>query len=183
MIGLRLTNGFGRSISDFKRGFFDRREVVDKISLAERKVLSKAGAFVRKAAQQMIRTKPNSSKPGNPPHNHTGLLRKWILFAYDEGSRSVVVGPAKLNKRGTAPSTLEYGGKVVVRTKRIRERRRANRDERHAAHMKGRKVSFVHDERIVQGGIKQISPRPYMQPGLEKALNKLPPLWRDAVKG
>lgn len=52
------------------------------------------------------------SAPGQPPYSHTGDLRK-ILFAYDSPRQSVVIGPVKLNKSGSAPEVLEYGGNGV----------------------------------------------------------------------
>lgn len=55
------------------------------------------------------------SKPGEPPRIVTGLLKKFLFFAYDAGSKSVVVGPARLNgTSGTAPATLEKGGSATI---------------------------------------------------------------------
>ena len=84
----------------------------DLTDKATRRVLSKFGAFVRTRARTSIRRRKAASAAGSPPSSHTGLLRRWILFGYDAGSRSVVIGPAKLGgaKGSNAPAALEYGG-------------------------------------------------------------------------
>ncbi|MCL4743749.1 MAG: hypothetical protein KJZ54_16250, partial [Phycisphaerales bacterium] len=66
-----------------KQMFFDRPKVRRAVDAARRKVLSKAGAFIRQTARTSIRKRKGSSKPGNPPHSHVGLLRRFILFGYD----------------------------------------------------------------------------------------------------
>jgi hypothetical protein len=63
-----------------KQGFFDRALVQQKVAKAERRVLSRFGAFVRTRAKTSIRKKKGTSPPGSPPHSHVGLLRKFILF-------------------------------------------------------------------------------------------------------
>ncbi len=135
--------------------FFDRPKVKRAVDAARRKVLSKAGAFIRQTARTSIRKRKGSSKPGNPPHSHVGLLRKFILFGYDRQSDSVVVGPVGF-RDSTAPRVLERGGTTTVT-----RRRRGKRTERR-----------VH-----------IAARPYMNPALEKERPKLPELWRNSVKG
>lgn len=55
-----------------------------------------------------------SSKPGEPPRSVLGYLKKFLYFAYDAGTKSVVIGPALFGGKGTAPRTLEEGGKAVI---------------------------------------------------------------------
>ncbi len=55
-----------------------------------------------------------SSRPGEPPRSQTGLLRKFLLFVIDLRNRSVVVGPALINKPTGAPRILEYGGTATI---------------------------------------------------------------------
>lgn len=50
------------------------------------------------------------SRPGDPPRSRVGLLRQFIFFAYDDSTRSVVIGPARIGGSGTAPGVLELGG-------------------------------------------------------------------------
>lgn len=138
-----------------KQMFFDRPKVKRAVDAARRKVLSKAGAFIRQTARTSIRKRRGSSKPGQPPHSHVGLLRRFILFGYDKQRDSVVVGPVGL-KASTTPRVLERGGTTTVT-----RRRRGKRTERRV----------------------RIAARPYMNPALEKERPKLPELWRNSVKG
>jgi hypothetical protein len=123
---------------------------------AKRKVLSKAGAFIRTAARTSIRKRKGSAPPGDPPHSHEGSLRRLILFGYDGPADSVVVGPVGFKKSDPpAPSVLEHGGETVVL------RRRGGK-------LESQKV--------------KIAPRPYMAPALERERPKLPLLWRNSVR-
>jgi len=134
--------------------FFDRAAVINAVDGAKRKVLSKAGAFIRTVAQTSIRKRKKSAPPGSPPHSHEGSLRRLILFGYDKAADSVVVGPVGF-KKSTAPNVLEYGGDTVV------FRRRGGKLTSHKV---------------------KIAPRPYMAPALEKERPKLPLLWRNSIK-
>ncbi|MDW8244904.1 MAG: hypothetical protein RMJ88_17015, partial [Thermogemmata sp.] len=70
-----------------------------------------------------------TSPPGQPPYSHVGLLRKFILFAYDPQHNSVVIGPTLLREGSQAPRLLEHGGEAVFenggRKRRARYRPRA----------------------------------------------------------
>ncbi len=138
-----------------KQMFFDRTKVKRAVDAARRRVLSKAGAFIRQTARTSIRKRKGTSKPGSPPHSHVGLLRRFILFGYDKQSDSVVIGPVGF-KASAAPRVLERGGTTTVT-----RRRRGRRSERRV----------------------RIAARPYMQPSLEKERPKLPELWRNSVRG
>ena len=123
---------------------------------ATRRVLSRFGAFVRQRARSSIRRRKRPGRPGEPPTNRTGLLKKFIYFGYEARNRSVVVGPAKLNQRSpydntTVPELLERGGTVngVRRGKRKRMRYRGN---------------------------------PYMGPALRAEEPRLPAMWKNSIK-
>lgn len=92
--------------------FFDRAAVAEKLDPAVRRALSKFGAYVRRRAQTSIRPRKGTSRPGQPPHSHAGLLRKFIFFSYDRASESVVIGPTLLKPDSTAPAALEYGSET-----------------------------------------------------------------------
>lgn len=116
----------GMTFKAAQGGFFDRDKVIRAMDRKSRKVLSKFGAFVRQRARTSIRKRKRPSTPGTPPSSHTGLLRKGILFAYDDQRKSVVIGPAKFSdKSGQALPALEYGGTSLIETivKGKRERR------------------------------------------------------------
>lgn len=137
-----------------KHLFFDRQKVIRAVDKAKRRVLSRAGAFIRQRARTSIRKRQGSAPPGRPPHSHTGLLRRFILFGYDRASDSVVVGPVRLNQGAEAPRVLEHGGKATI----VRRRR----------------------GRLVKTRVR-IAPRPYMRPALEREKKQLPEAWRHAV--
>ncbi len=136
--------------------FFDRQKVVRAVDKAKRQVLAKAGAFIRLTARRSLRTRAGSAPPGQPPHSHTGLLKRFILFGYDPGPDSVVVGPARINRTTDAPHTLEFGGTTVV-------------ERGLKAKVRKRKV--------------RIAPRPFMGPALEKERPNLPRPWANSVRG
>jgi hypothetical protein len=120
-------------------------------------VYSKWGAFARRNAKGLIRKFKKPSKPGNPPHSHTGLLKRFIFFAWDPSRRSEIVGPAKLNGTlGDAPQALEHGGQSTVRT---------------GSRRRGWKMEKV-----------TIAARPYIEPAALKANAELPSLWPKSVK-
>jgi len=144
MIGMRI-----------KSVFFDRPKVIRAVDRAKRQALSKGGAFIRQAARTSIRPRKGTSTPGNPPFSHEGSLRRLILFGYDAGSDSVVVGPVGF-KRSTAPNVLEFGGTTTI----IRRRQ----------------------GRLVRQQVR-IAARSYMAPALERERSKLPALWRNSVRG
>lgn len=106
---------FGAKIRDAQAGFFDRRAVLNQIDPKTRRALSRFGAFVRTRARSGIRKRRKISEPGRPPSSHTGLLKQFIYFSYDPAARSVVIGPAKLNRPGEAPRLLEEGGATNLR--------------------------------------------------------------------
>jgi len=114
MIGMKLQQAKGL--------FFDRLAVTNAADRAERKVLSKFGAFVRQTARSSIRKRKSISEPGQPPSSHTGLLKRNIFFVFSSETRSVVIGPILLNQRTDAPRLLEHGDTVVRqrRAKRVR---------------------------------------------------------------
>jgi len=140
---------------NIKKMFFDRPKVQRAADKAKRGVLSKAGAFIRQTARTSIRKRKKASPPGNPPHSHVGLLKRFIFFGYDKQSESVVVGPAKLTNSTDAPHTLEFGGTTTVES-----RRRGKKTKRRA----------------------RIQKRPFMGPAMEKELPKFPDLWRNSIR-
>jgi hypothetical protein len=164
----------------FKELFFDRDAVMNAVEDARRRVLTRAGAFIRRTAVQSIRPGVRSvagvrkhSRPGKPPKSWTGLLKNFIWFGYDSATRSVVIGPARLGGRnqGEAPHTLEYGGTAGIReyqlsgglwVRQAPKRLRAGRPTR---------IQNV-----------RIAPRPFMGPSLRKNLPKLPGLWENSIR-
>jgi len=141
-------------LREFKRSFFDRETVTRAVDLATRRVLSKFGAFVRTTARSSLRRRKRVSEPGQPPSSHTGLVKRFLFFGYEAVRKSVIVGPAKLNKpEPRVLEHLEHGGRV---------RRRNARTRKLETHV--------------------YRARPFMGPALKKELPKLPAMWRNSIK-
>lgn len=188
---------------DPKNWFFDRKLVQDKVDAARIRNLSKIGAFVRTRARRSIRKRKGASKPGNPPHSHVGLLREGILFAYDNDSGGVVVGPRKLNqvsvvngqfRSGTVPEILEYGGTIGVVEEWTHWLRNKNGTRggwvRLDLRRRGAKklaIVAVHDPgmlALTRNRQVKIEARPFMQPALRAEITnpKLRTAWENTVK-
>jgi len=135
--------------------FFDRAKVRGAVNRAKRAVLSKAGAFIRQTARNLIRRRKGTAPPGAPPHSHEGSLRRLIYFGYDPASDSVVVGPVGF-RNSPAPHALEFGGKTEVKSRR-----------------RGKVVRT----RVT------IEQRAFMGPALEKERPSLPKRWANSVRG
>ena len=55
------------------------------------------------------------TRKGHTASQVVSPLREFIFFAWDDATKSVVAGPARLDKPGSAPEALESGGRSVVR--------------------------------------------------------------------
>jgi len=144
------------TVRQAREGFFDTRLVAGAVDAATRRALSRLGAFVRQRAKTSIRKRNRPSEPGQPPSSHTDLLKRFLFFAWDPASKSVVVGPVVLSGHsGEALAALEHGGTSLVRTAagRLRPPRRV-----------------------------QIRPRPFMAPALAAELAAAPEAFRDQIR-
>jgi hypothetical protein len=167
-----------------ERIFFDNDKLLKLLTRAEIKVLSKFGAFVMTSARRSMRSggkKGKVSLPGEPPRAHKGTLKKGrygVQFAYDTGTKSVVVGAQKFgrNRRNsdTVPANLEYGGTLNNEGKVITVKRKPGRNAR------GQFVT-AGTERITLHGRARIAARPYMGPAFKKEKPKLMGMWKDAL--
>lgn len=101
--------------------FFDKALLTKRLDPATKRALIKFGKFVRVAAKSSIRPggKGNqTSAPGEPPRSHTGVLRKMMLYAFDDRVKSVVIGPALTGRKNVA-AVLEYGGQEKAGKSRL----------------------------------------------------------------
>lgn len=108
-----MTRGLTLTIN-IKNMFFDRRRIIDKVAKANRRNLSKAGAFIRRSAKSSIRKRKRISRPGEPPSSHEGSLRRLIYFGYEPNRETVVIGPVRFGA-GQAPALLERGGSTRLK--------------------------------------------------------------------
>jgi len=179
-----------------KKMFFDRKAVLEAVGRANAKVLSKAGAFVRRTAKSSIRKRKRVSRPGEPPSSHVGTLRDLIYFGFDAASRSVVIGPTPFRGRAVVPRLLELGGSSGPRKNRRRKTRKLGGageirvDGSRSVYAKLRSTAQVQRANQTNEeffgpetlGPVHIEPRPYMGPALQKELPGLPALWANSVK-
>lgn len=173
-------SGFiGLTIDKAKGAFFDSKKVVDAVSKQERANLSKAGAFIRRTAVFSIRSGNGVSKPGQPPKSHTGILKRFLYFAFDFSSRSVVVGPALTNQTSasmalgnTIPGILEIGGResiTEVQSPHSGQWVKRNSKLRYQQDWPERKRQI------------DVAARPFMVPALQANIAKIPGVWKDSV--
>lgn len=162
--------------------FFDGAKVLAALNKAERKALSKAGAFVQTSAKRSLRRRKKPSQPGQTPSIYSkdkNRTLKKILFGYDPTAHSVIVGPVGFG-RAEAPRALELGGASTVRVPKKNEGRRSSPAQ--AASFKRRKaLGLIQRKPSVRRPIK-VEPRPFMNPALKREAPKFPGLWAGAVK-
>ena len=135
--------------------FFDSPKVVKSVDRMRQRQLARAGGMVRTTSKRSIRKRKKPSLPGNPPHSHTGDLRK-IFFGYDKSNDSVIVGPLGF-KNSKAPQALEHGGYVMLR----------RRDKKTG-------------ELVIKPVL--IRKRAYMQPALETVAPQIPGLFKNKLR-
>lgn len=98
---------------------YDANKMAEKAKRMEARALKILGFETRAKAQASITDSTGPSRPGEPPHNKVGTLKRFILYSYDKESNSVVVG-AKLLKRKSrdAAKALEHGGTSLTTKKK-----------------------------------------------------------------
>ncbi len=165
-----------------KKAFFDGKPVRSAVDRAARRNMSRFGAYVRRTARSSIRSRKNPSKPGRPPTNQTGTLKRFLYFAYDPARGSVVIGPEATNQvffdgdgkpvTGTVPQVLDQGGTIrVLEVKQFGDWWRADLRSRRSLDGLPKRMRAI-----------KIEARPFMGPAYEKNEPKLPKLWQDSVR-
>ena len=165
-----------------KELFFDRAVVRDRMSRANRRALSKAGAFIRRRARSSLRRRKKPSAPGQPPSVHTSdrvaTLRN-ILFAYEPESESLVVGPVRLQRStllgpdlgsDTVPQIHEFGATVQVREVQVGRQWR----------LRAKRGQTTHQVRVRSVLYPE---RPFMGPALDAERDHIPDAWSGSVGG
>lgn len=171
------------------KAFFDRQAVTGPADKARKKNLSRAGAFIRRRARSSIRRRKSISAVGQPPSAHSRdkvATIKNILFAYDAGRDTVVVGPVRLNgRKGDVPPLLEVGGK-----------RRGPAPVRYVFDKKAKRWKDRSTQKFVSPSVAKRSraakrrrsitlnyrPRPFMTPALKAEAPNFAGLWEGSVK-
>jgi hypothetical protein len=166
---------FAINLEKTKRFFFDTKAVESLVDKAKRQALSKVGAFIRTTAirstKRKRKPKPSSrrskrkrapmvSAPGSPPFTHTAGKNnlKFVLFAYEPASESVIVGPVRLSTKRNVANLMEFGGTATVQ-------------------QKNKATGIVWSRRRAR-----YRPRPYMQPALAENAPKLPNMMKEMLE-
>ena len=154
------------TIETAKRSFFDRPAVVKALDKAERRGLSKLGAFIRKRARSSLRKRKKPSAPGKPPSMHEGQIKKFLFFAYEPETKSVVVGPALLRKTSisTVPELHEHGGNTEIKEYQLSG----------GLWTTAKRFNFGDQERPTRTRKATYPERPYMRPAFEAELPRAP---------
>lgn len=104
----------------FKKLWFDDARVIRMMNRKERIALNRFGSTVRKHAQYSMKTQKGSAPPGEPPYAHgRKLLKRLLFYSFEPTTKSVIVGPVRLNetKDFHVPLVLEEGGRGYQKTR------------------------------------------------------------------
>ena len=118
---MRRKNNMGRSSNTW---FLDRSAVVRLVDKKTRFVLNEFGRRTMYRARHSQRKKLGPAPPGQPPHAHAGLVKKFTYYKFRPETRSVIIGPELLpGKRQDNLHRLEYGGSLYGHANPRRRRR------------------------------------------------------------
>lgn len=91
-----------------------RRMRMSELSGEERRTWRIRENYARREGRPLPLLPYKASKPGEPPRMRLGLIKKFLFFSYDPQTRSVVIGPAILDRPTGAPEVLETGGTTTT---------------------------------------------------------------------
>jgi hypothetical protein len=122
-----------------KEFFFDRGAILTPAQKAEKKILSRIGAYTRTTAINLIKMggAKEKSQAGEPPISHTSIVnllppnkrkppkkgkiapsgyKTTIFFTWDQTSHAVVIGAVLLDRTDDVhvPELLEFGGDELI---------------------------------------------------------------------
>lgn len=111
--------------------FFDSPKVQRMLDAKSRRAISRFGAFVWRRAKSSLKVRSAPSALGSPPSVHTSSgftrlkkrkgkqvstasspFRELRYFAWDDRTKSVVVGPVIFRKSSLVPNLHAFGGTV-----------------------------------------------------------------------
>lgn len=181
------------------------------MSKTRHKVLFRAGMFVRKRAQWMLRRRKKPSEPGRPPSVHSRdpvATLKNIWAVWDSRMDGVLIGPRKLNQvnysvagvRVPVPRIHEFGATIAIREWKFEalDERSADIVEQYPSSYKWAREWTRRDLRwqmtsrkrkwtLAKFGLRQrvrnatYPARPFMQPALRDASPKIADLFRNSL--
>lgn len=148
---------------DVKRILWEPAAVVKSMDKATRRVLQKFGFGVRKAAVASIQeAPPDSHAPaGSPPFSHRGSARRALN--------------ARRKAAGKKKAKGFFGGLKFILYALDQSRRSVV-----IGPSSNRRRSITIPE-ILEEGLIEVSPHPFMGPAFESQKSRLPSLWDDSV--
>ena len=122
----------GFDFASMRENFFDSEKVLRDMDAKERRMLSRAGSFVRTRARSSLRYRNSPSSPGSPPSVHRGglirtttnkktgetkqrstsPLKELLFFSFDPTRKTTIVGPALFRASSKLIEGLEHGGVI-----------------------------------------------------------------------
>lgn len=154
-------------------------DVLRAVGAGVARAMNHFGGYVRKVVSNSIRRRKAISAEGQPPSSHIDLLKDNIFYAYDPRAKSVVIGPTLINTPSgrehgyTVPETLEFGGLVTINEVELF-------DAMWISDSPKNRVEWPNRPR--RRRTATIAARPYMGPGFDLGLTKLPEFWTDVVR-
>lgn len=153
----------GFKVKAIAKAVFDQKRLNEAKDKAAKRVLQRQAFAVYAEAKASLISggkKNETSKPGEAPRGHQGLLKRQMRYAVS--TDNAVIGPERiLGKPGLAPATLEHGGTADIPVwKRVRGKRVKTAERRRA----------------------RIARRPFMGPALKRVTPRLSEAWRGAIR-
>jgi len=149
--------GGGAIMVRVRRDFAETKRALAWFDAQARKSLYMQAGYIRKAARNSMKAgkRGKPSAPGQPPHAITRLLKDFLFFSWDPGTKSMVIGPAAFKSSNT-PRVLEEGGTSD-------------------------RTTYRRGNQWVNGTV-QVKARPYMLPAMQRSQEKLSEFWSKSVR-
>jgi hypothetical protein len=87
----------------------DTAKVKKQAEKATVQALYKAAYAIMTTAKGLIKTSPQASPPGEPPHTRAGQLRQAIRYEVNRAEFTAYIGP-QASQMGPAAQPMEHGG-------------------------------------------------------------------------
>jgi len=137
------------------------------------KSLRHAAFSIRKAAQESMVFAKGPSKPGAPPHAHTGRMRWSILVAQDKvDGRKLKAGEVFI---GPAYSRVKVGGRPPWLAEMLEHGKTFIAHEKQSRRGRPRKGTSIKRWAVIYPA------RPFMQPALQRNLARFHRDWQGAI--
>lgn len=116
-----VLNRFGAFVRTKARDLTNKpspQMTLSEMSPEQRANHKRAVAIAKRKGKPVPKKPRRPSEAGEPPRRVTGVLRRFIKFAFDPDARSVVVGAEPVPSRSGAQAPLEHGGTTRVKSRR-----------------------------------------------------------------